>query len=192
MWNMTSCWIWQVVEIWQAVEHQAPLIGHYACSVASFKLSSEIVDSSYTLLSLSHPHWCTDSPWSSMFMLLSALLWPAKSLSCLTRSFKPVYSNEEPRLLQLERTLHIHRLTPKRANPNGPCSTLLERIPPDTPISEVLYTVSRRMGFEASALWMDAAEGAPRVRVGALDQLRSETLYVSEHTSARDALKLDL
>ena len=109
-----------------------------------------------------------------------------------TRSFKPVYSNEEPRLLQLERTLHIHRLTPKRANPNGPCSTLLERIPPDTPISEVLSTVSRRMGFEASALWMDAAEGAPRVRVGALDQLRSETLYVSEHTSARDALKLDL
>jgi hypothetical protein len=80
MWNMTSCWIWQVVEIWQAVEHQAPLIGHYACSVASFKLSSEIVDSSYTLLSLSHPHWCTDSPWSSMFMLLSALLWLEKSL----------------------------------------------------------------------------------------------------------------
>ena len=83
MWNMTSCWIWQVVEIWQAVEHQAPLIGHYACSVASFKLSSEIVDSSYTLLSLSHPHWCTDSPWSSMFMLLSALLWLEKAWKCL-------------------------------------------------------------------------------------------------------------
>ena len=107
-----------------------------------------------------------------------------------TQSFKPVY--EEPKHLQLDRTLHIHRLTPKHANPNGPCSTLLERIPVDTLVSEVLLTVSRRLGFQASALWMDAAEGAPRVRVDDLDQSRSGTLYVSEHISTRDALKLEL
>ena len=67
----------------QVVEHQAPLIGHYACGVASFSSHLKSLISSYTLLSFSHPHWCTDSPWSTHVYAVKCIVMTWKSLNCL-------------------------------------------------------------------------------------------------------------
>ena len=58
----------------QVVEHQAPLIGHYACSVASFSSHPKSLIP-HTLCCLSAIHIDASTHLGApMFMLLSALL----------------------------------------------------------------------------------------------------------------------
>jgi len=55
--------------------------------------------------------------------------------------------------------LYIHRASPKQANPNGPCSTMLE-MPPSATLEEVRALASSRLGVEVA---LSDEAGAPAV-----------------------------
>jgi hypothetical protein len=50
--------------------------------------------------------------------------------------------------------LYVHRAEPKLANPNGPCSTMLE-VPPHTQWADLLALTSERLGVNVAALQVE-------------------------------------
>eukprot|EP00931_Biecheleriopsis_adriatica_P057333 TRINITY_DN34001_c0_g1_i1.p2 TRINITY_DN34001_c0_g1~~TRINITY_DN34001_c0_g1_i1.p2 ORF type:complete len:168 (-),score=39.05 TRINITY_DN34001_c0_g1_i1:12-515(-) len=77
------------------------------------------------------------------------------------------------------RQLLIHREEPKRQNPNGPCSTMVNAGPAMT-VEELQDVVSARLGFSVAALVLEGKE------VRSLEQLKSGTLI-----SAMEELQIE-